>query len=162
MLQPNHSNLDQGNRPGFLQLRSTTHCERRAAQPTRHLDQQRKNVRSTKKKARPNDKEVKEFVNDDDTNPITDATTNMAYATILDLDDETNMGKSYSDLTGRFPAKSQQGNLYILILYTYNDNDNAILAEPLKTRSDADQLKAYEAILKSKRGHCVDHALDGQ
>jgi TnpA family transposase len=26
-------------------------------------------------------------------------------------------------------------------------NDNAILAEPLKTRSDSDQLKAYEAIL---------------
>jgi hypothetical protein len=110
-----------------------------------HLDQQRKNVRSTKKKARPSDKEVKEFAHDEDTAPTTDTTTNMAYATILDLEQDECTGKSYSDLTGRFPAKSQQGNLYVLILYTYDDN--AILVEPLKTRSDADQLKAYEAIL---------------
>jgi hypothetical protein len=94
-----------------------------------HLDQQCKNFQSTKKKAQPNDKEVKEFVNNNNTNPFTDSTSNMAYATILDLDDETNTGKSYLDLTGRFPAKSQQGNLYVLILYTYNNN--AILAEPL-------------------------------
>jgi hypothetical protein len=33
----------------------------------------------------------------------------------------------------------------VLILYTYDDN--AILAKPLRARSDADQLKAYEAIL---------------
>jgi hypothetical protein len=127
-----------------------------------HLDQQHKNVRSTKKKARPNDKEVTEFVNDDDTNPITDATTNVAYATIMDMDDESRTGKSYSDLTGRLPAKSQQGNLYVLILYTYDDN--AILAKPLKTRSDADQLKAYEAILtRAKRGAALTmHWMDNE
>jgi hypothetical protein len=73
----------------------------------------------------------------------------MAYATVLDLEHDKSTGKSYLDLTGRFPAKSQQGNLYVLILYTYNDN--AILAEPLKTRSDSDQLKAYEAILTRAR-----------
>jgi hypothetical protein len=83
----------------------------------------------------------------------------MAYATILDMEEATIMGKSYSDLTGHFPAKSQHGNLYVLILYTY---DNAILAEPLKTRSDADQLKAYEALRTSKTGYRVDCALDGQ
>jgi hypothetical protein len=127
-----------------------------------HLDQQHKNVRSTKKKARPNDKEVKEFVNNNNTNPITDSTTNMAYATILDMDDEASMGKSYSDLMGRFPAKSQHGNLYILILYTCNDN--AILAKPLKTRSDADQLKAYKAILtRARQGMALNmHWMDNE
>jgi hypothetical protein len=34
----------------------------------------------------------------------------------------------------------------VLILYTYNNN--AILAKPMKSRSDTDQLKAYQAILK--------------
>jgi hypothetical protein len=43
-----------------------------------HLDQQHKNVQSTKKKARPSDKEVKEFVHDEDTTPTVDTTTNMA------------------------------------------------------------------------------------
>jgi hypothetical protein len=114
-----------------------------------HLDQQRKNVRSTKKKARPSNKEVKEFANDEDTAPMANTTTNMAYVTILDIKQDKSMVKSYSDLTGRFPAKSQQGILYVLILYTYDDN--AILAEPLKTKSDSDQVKAYEAILTQAR-----------
>jgi hypothetical protein len=80
----------------------------------------------------------------------------------MDMDDESHTGKSYSDLTGRFPAKSQQGNLYVLILYTCDDN--AILAKPLKTRSDADQLKAYEAILtRAKRGTALTmHWMDNE
>jgi hypothetical protein len=109
-----------------------------------HLNQQRKNVQSTKKKAQPNNKEVKEFVNNNNTNQITDTTTNVAYAAIMDLEEEEHTGKSYSDLMGCFPTKSQQGNLYALILYTYDGN--AILAKPLKTRGDADQLKAYKVI----------------
>jgi hypothetical protein len=72
-----------------------------------HLDQQRKN----RKKAQPNNKEVKEFANDNDTNLIKDTTTNVAYATIMDLEEEEHTGKLYLDLTGRFPTKSQQGNL---------------------------------------------------
>jgi hypothetical protein len=54
--------------------------------------------------------------------------------------------KSYSDLTGRFPVHSVEGNLYVLVLYIYNTN--AILIEPLKSRNDASQLKAYERILQ--------------
>jgi hypothetical protein len=105
---------------------------------------------------------VKEFTNDDNTNPITDSTTNVVYATIMDMDDKARTGKSYSDLTGRFHAKSQQGNLYILILYTYDDN--AILAKPLKTRSDVDQLKAYEANLtRARQGTALNiHWMDNE
>jgi hypothetical protein len=54
----------------------------------------------------------------------------VTNATITDLEEEERMDRLYLDLTGRFPTKLQQGNLYILILYTYDDN--AILAEPLK------------------------------
>jgi hypothetical protein len=127
-----------------------------------HLDQQRKNVRSTKKKACPSNKEVKEFAYDDYTTPIADTTTNMAYAMIMDIKQDESMGKSYSDLTGRFPTKAQQGSLYVLVLYTYNDN--AILAKPLKTRNDLDQLKAYEAILtRAKKGTALTmHLMDNE
>jgi hypothetical protein len=107
-----------------------------------HLDQVRQNIRSTKK-PRPNDKEVQAF--DEDTNPVEETTaTNTAFASMVELDEPTD-GKSYSDLTGRFPAKSEVGNLYILVLYTYDDN--AILVEPLPRRSDAEQLKAYTKLL---------------
>jgi hypothetical protein len=52
-------------------------------------------------------------------------------------------GKSYSDL--HFPTVSEMGNLYVLVLYT--QDDNAILVEPLKNRSEAEQLKAYTTLL---------------
>ena len=41
-----------------------------------------------------------------------------------------NMG--YTDLTGRFPYRSSQGNEYILVGYNYDGND--ILAEAIKNR----------------------------
>jgi hypothetical protein len=108
-----------------------------------HLDQVRQNICSTKSKPRPNDKEVQEF--DEDTNPTCEnEPTNTAFASIVEVDQPTE-GKSYYDLTGRFPSKSEAGNLYVLILYTYDDN--AILAKPLPRRSDADQLKAYTKLL---------------
>jgi hypothetical protein len=93
---------------------------------------------------------VTDFEANEDISPLTDTTTNTMFATIVDLDEVPITRKSYSDLTGRFPAKSQQGNLYVLILYTYDDN--AIIDEPLKSRSDNDQLKAYQVILKRAVG----------
>jgi hypothetical protein len=115
-----------------------------------HLDQQRKNQQSTKKRPRPRDKEVTSFKPNEDISPLPNTKTNTMFATIVDLEEVPITRKSYSDLIGRFPAKSQQGNLYVLILYTYDDN--AILAEPLKSRSNTNQLKAYQAILKHAGG----------
>ena len=48
----------------------------------------------------------------------------------------------YADLTGGFPVNSYSGMKYMLILYAYETN--AIFAEPIKTRSDADMLRAYD------------------
>jgi hypothetical protein len=115
-----------------------------------HLDQQQKNLHSTKKQKRPQAKKVASFEADEDIRLTADTTTNRIFATIVDLDKVPITGKSYYNLAGHFPAKSQQGNLYILILYTYDDN--TILAKPLKSRSDSDQLKAYQAILKRAGG----------
>jgi hypothetical protein len=140
--------IDQGflkTIPAFNSRDVHRHLPKSKATAMGHLDQTRQNVHSTKPfKARPrsNDKEVLEF--DVDTNPSIHETTNSAFASIVALEEPTE-GKSYSDLTGRFPAKSEAGNLYVLVLYTYNDN--AILVEPLPRRSDTEQLKAYTKLL---------------
>jgi hypothetical protein len=107
-----------------------------------HLDQQRKNIRSTKRKHRATSNEDEEGIND--TNPLQAPPNSMGFAGLVDLTEPSH--KSYSDLTGRFPIHSSQGNLYVLVLYLYDSN--AILVEPLKNRSDGEQLKAYETLLQ--------------
>ena len=53
-------------------------------------------------------------------------------------------GKLFSDQTGRFPNKSSRGNQYIMV--AYDQDSNAILAQPIKTRSEYELLKAMTAI----------------
>jgi hypothetical protein len=108
----------------------------------RHLDQQRKNVRSTKRKPRTTDREDTEGIKD--TNPPQAASNNTGFAGLVNLTEPSY--KSYSDLTGRFPLHSNQGNLYVLVLYL--SDANAILDEPLKNRSKGEQIKAYENLLQ--------------
>ena len=61
-------------------------------------------------------------------------------------------GQIYSDLPGRFLAPSSAGNAYMLIVYDYDSN--MILAEPMKSRSGAEYLAAYQKIhtLLTSRG----------
>jgi hypothetical protein len=79
-----------------------------------------------------------------DNMPPTEQPTNTAFANMIELSNVE--GKSYSDLTGRFPCKSELGNLYVMVLYAYDAN--AILVEPIKNRSDGEQLKAMELLIK--------------
>jgi hypothetical protein len=51
----------------------------------------------------------------------------------------------HSDLTGRFPIQSSRGMNYVLVVYDYDSN--AILAEPMRNRTDAEMLRAYGVIL---------------
>jgi hypothetical protein len=55
-------------------------------------------------------------------------------------------GKVYTDLTGRFPTTSSKGNKYVLILYEYDDN--AILAAPMNSRADYEDVGAYTVLYK--------------
>jgi hypothetical protein len=80
----------------------------------------------------------------DDSKPPREPATHLALASIVDITNAT--GKSYSDLTGRFPNRSDTGNLYVLVFYSYDDN--AILVEALRSRSDGDQLAAYQRIIE--------------
>jgi hypothetical protein len=95
-----------------------------------------------------------------DTQPASEDPTSNAFASIVELNETE--GKSYSDLTGRFPCKSDQGNLYDLVVYIYDDN--AILVEPIKNRSEPEQIKAYTKILnRAKQGSTLKmHWMDNE
>ena len=58
-------------------------------------------------------------------------------------------GQTYSDLTGQFPVISSAGNRYLLLLYDYDSN--AILVEPLKSRSGQEILRGHQALFARLR-----------
>jgi hypothetical protein len=53
-------------------------------------------------------------------------------------------GQIFSDQTSRFPITSSRGNKYIMVIYDYDSN--AILTEPLTSRTEMELLRAYTKI----------------
>ena len=49
-------------------------------------------------------------------------------------------GKVSTDQTGRFPVTSSRGSKYLMVIY-YHDS-NAIIPEPIKSRSEAELIRA--------------------
>jgi hypothetical protein len=66
--------------------------------------------------------------------------TNVVFATILT---ETDLRKSNSDQTGKFPVQSSRGYNYVMILYDYDSN--VILSKPLKTRQASKLTAAWSS-----------------
>jgi hypothetical protein len=131
--------------PTFTAKEIKTLLPKSTATAMGHLDQQRKNIHSTKSKHRPKTSKAHEDPDGiEDSNPEQAPPNNTGFASLVELTEPSH--KSYSDLTGRFPLHSTQGNLYVLVLYLYDAN--AILIEPLRNRSDNEQLRAYEAIMQ--------------
>jgi hypothetical protein len=111
-----------------------------------HLDQKRKNIQSTKNK-------MNNGTNPNTENHIADhtdegQTTNQVFATVIDI----GTGKIYTNQTGKFPVLSSQGNKYIFVLYDYDSN--AIMAEPIKSRTQGELTRAYKELFGQleKRG----------
>ncbi len=53
-------------------------------------------------------------------------------------------GQIHSDQTGRFPITSSRGSKYIMVVYDYDSN--AILTEPLTSRTETELLRAYSKL----------------
>jgi hypothetical protein len=104
-----------------------------------HLDQQRKNLQSTKRvhhaatQSGPHHQQTIETSNDP---------THNTFADIMDVNAPT--GQIYTDQMGRFAFQSSRRYKYIMILYDHDSN--AILAEPMKSRSDHEMIRAYEKL----------------
>jgi hypothetical protein len=112
-----------------------------------HLAQQRQNVRSTKPK-RPTP-----------TSPTAlptaapspkDMPSNQVFIKVYPL------SRLYRDDTGRFPIRARLGNQYIMI--AFHANDNLILQQAFKSKSDRHRIAAYNAIMThlAARGLLVD------
>jgi hypothetical protein len=101
-----------------------------------HLDQNRKNVQSTK------------VLPTDDTTcckpePLPNGKrTHCVYAAIEAL--PTTSGAVASDQTGQFPVTSARGMKYVMVVYDYDSN--AIIAEPIINRTAKELLRAYTDI----------------
>lgn len=118
------------------------HLPKSIASAQGHLDQQRKNVQSTKA-------------------PTHTRRSHSIYAAIATPHETT--GQTHGDLTGRFPVQSRRGNKYILIIYDYDSN--SIQAQPIKNRQSTTILEAYQSIvsLLQRRGLAPKlHRLDNE
>jgi hypothetical protein len=100
-----------------------------------HLNRQQKNIRSTKP-------DSNKTGIDEDANPPSDAPNQRSHHVFAAVTKVT--GQIAIDLTSQFPVTSSRGNKYILVLYDYYSN--AILAEPIKDRSDSEHLRAYNKL----------------
>ena len=119
-----------------------------------HLDQERKNLQSTKQIPEKIDK-------DEDTSPQKIPSKTYTCLTTIIPAPEKNM--TYSDQTGRFPYQSSRGTQYIYIVYDYDAN--AILHAPLKSRKADDITSAWKKCHKRliNNGHEVHlHILDNE
>jgi hypothetical protein len=52
---------------------------------------------------------------------------------------------TFSNQTGQLPTRSKSGNKYIIIMVEINSS--AILVKPMKSRKDAEMIRAYNALL---------------
>ncbi len=103
-----------------------------------HLDQSRKNQRSTR--IEPDTDDPMHGL--DDSMPTSDPSkTFECYCAIAEP-----TGQIYTDQTGRFISPSSTGNNYLMILYDYDSNH--IFAQPLKNRQAPTIVAAYAILHK--------------
>jgi hypothetical protein len=88
------------------------------------------------------------------------ARTHAVFATVLP---SSNLHKSYSDQTGKFPVQFSRGYNYVMVLYNYDSN--AILSKPIKTRQASELTQTWTALHSrlQSNGYAPDlHILDNE
>eukprot|EP00804_Cyclotella_cryptica_P008931 CCRYP_012040-RA/>CCRYP_012040-RA protein AED:0.26 eAED:0.26 QI:0/0/0/1/1/1/2/0/686 len=121
-----------------------------AETPQGHLNQTRKNVRSTKPKPAP--------FEEIHSNQLRGRKVHDIYTTTYQVRDTI-----FTNQTGRFPVRSQAGNKYIMVMVEIDSS--AILVEPIKNRTDAELTRTYSALmLRLRRAGIVPrkHVLDNE
>ena len=111
-----------------------------------HLNQTRKNVRSTR---------PLEMTN---TTTLQGKKMRDVYISVYHTRETM-----FTDQTGKFPTRSQRGNKYVMVMVEIDIN--AILVEPMLSRKDAEMIRAYDALLtRLRRAGIVPikHVLDNE
>ena len=113
-----------------------------------HLNQARKNVRSTKPKP------LEEL----HSNQLRGRKVKDIFMKVYDVRETV-----FTDQTGQFPTRSKSGNKYIMVMVDIDSS--GILVEPIKNRKDAELTRAYETLLlRLKQAGIVPkkHVLDNE
>jgi len=103
------------------------------ATPKGHMNQTRQNVRSTKAKRVP--------LEVCDTSTLKGKKERDIYTKIYDVRETI-----FSDQTGQFPKRSLSGNRYIMVMVDIDSS--GILVEPMKSRKDAEMIRAYQSLVQ--------------
>ena len=134
--------------PGLTEKALRDHPPITAATAMGHLDQVRKNQRSTKKaKSKPATAllpipatdPTQEIDIDIFPEQLTEPILHHCYAAITSPADST--GQIYTDQTGKFMVPGSSGALYVFILYDYDSN--SIHAEPMHNKTGVEIVRAY-------------------
>jgi hypothetical protein len=113
--------------PGIDSLSIDAHLSKSVASTKGHLNQERKNLQSTRFPS--ND----EKPDDDAFFPLSDSPNVKTFDACASLVPFVAKRTAYHDLTGRFPHRSSRGNEYLLIVYDYDSN--SILHCALKNKT---------------------------
>jgi hypothetical protein len=100
-----------------------------------HMNQRSHNIRSTSKTP------ITTAIEDvPETDTYLGTKTHLAYAVLVD------QGQLYTDLTGKFPVRSNKGNSYVMVCYVYDCNYVKVV--PMKSRSASEWVNTYDHIHK--------------
>ena len=127
--------------PGLTPKSLKQHPPHSVATAKGHLDQTRKNQRSTKPLSPIPPGYEADLLEDFFPQDKPDRRSHYCYASLI-----SHSGQAHGDQTGKFPHTSSSGSLYIFVLY---DNDsNHIFAEPLKNRQASSIVAAYQTVYR--------------
>ena len=116
--------------PGMTTKLMRKHLPNRIATAQGHLDQESKNLRSTKETETLQDIAPSQEPNNIKTQDI------MCW-----VEDITDICKTYSDQTGKFPITSSRGHKYIFVVYHFDTN--VIYGIAIKSRTSTDLCAAW-------------------
>jgi hypothetical protein len=120
--------------PGIDTLSIDAHLPKNIASAKGHMDQERKNLQSTRIKLETDKIEIED--DDDAFFPIADTRNIKTFAACAQIVPFVVKNTAYHDLTGRSPHCSSQGNEYLLVVYDHDSN--SILHVALKNKAAAE------------------------
>ena len=142
--------------PGLNNQQLLKHLPPSIATALEHMDQERKNLQSTKHvKPEVEVEEDRNFYPDTESVKI-----HEICATIIPFNLKR---KGFSDITGAFPHKSSRGNVYVMVMYDHYSN--AILAEPIKniqTATIRDDFLKVHTVLKEICSNPIVYITDNE
>jgi hypothetical protein len=106
-----------------------------------HMNQERKNQRSSSDKHLDEDDTFESYFPPDD-EKLEEHTHHCYVASHWTQD-----GQIFTDQTGKFPIPARLGNMQIMVMYVYDAN--RILAVPMKSRTAEAHLKAYKTLVRT-------------